>query len=266
MLAAEDHDAFDRGPSDRRRARRGADAGPRHPGAAGQHLHADLRRRSAPRSWPPATASPSPCSTRPPSSGRRWARSWRWRRAASRSRASSCSSTRAAEGAPIVLVGKGVTFDTGGISIKPAQNMEDMKYDMSGAAAVLGTFEALGRLQAGRARDRTDPQHREHAVGHRGQAGRRRHQPPRQDDRGHQHRRRGPADPVRRALLGPALPARVRDRHRDAHRRHRRRAGQHRDRGDGQRRRAGGRGARRPASGPASGCGRCRSGTSTGTS
>ncbi|MGH7514855.1 MAG: leucyl aminopeptidase family protein, partial [Gemmatimonadales bacterium] len=46
-----------------------------------------------------------------------------------------------------VLVGKGVTFDTGGISIKPAQNMEDMKYDMSGAAAVLGTFEMLGRLK-----------------------------------------------------------------------------------------------------------------------
>jgi len=54
---------------------------------------------------------------------------------------------KGAEGAPIVLVGKGVTFDTGGISIKPAQNMEDMKYDMSGAAAVLGTFEALGRLK-----------------------------------------------------------------------------------------------------------------------
>src|SRR5919107_5069640 len=48
---------------------------------------------------------------------------------------------------PVVLVGKGVTFDTGGISIKPAQNMEDMKYDMSGAAAVLGTFEMLGRLK-----------------------------------------------------------------------------------------------------------------------
>jgi leucyl aminopeptidase len=51
------------------------------------------------------------------------------------------------EDAPVVLVGKGVTFDTGGISIKPAQNMEDMKYDMSGAAAVLGTFEVLGRLK-----------------------------------------------------------------------------------------------------------------------
>src|SRR2546426_6151175 len=48
---------------------------------------------------------------------------------------------------PIVLVGKGVTFDSGGISIKPAQNMEDMKFDMSGAAAVLGTFETLGLLK-----------------------------------------------------------------------------------------------------------------------
>jgi leucyl aminopeptidase len=54
---------------------------------------------------------------------------------------------RGVAGAPVVLVGKGVTFDTGGISIKPAQNMEDMKYDMSGAAAVLGTFEMLGRLR-----------------------------------------------------------------------------------------------------------------------
>jgi leucyl aminopeptidase len=54
---------------------------------------------------------------------------------------------KGAAGPPVVLVGKGVTFDTGGISIKPAQNMEDMKFDMSGAAAVLGTFETLGRLK-----------------------------------------------------------------------------------------------------------------------
>jgi leucyl aminopeptidase len=51
------------------------------------------------------------------------------------------------DAAPVVLVGKGVTFDTGGISIKPAANMEDMKYDMSGAAAVLGVFEMLGRAK-----------------------------------------------------------------------------------------------------------------------
>jgi leucyl aminopeptidase len=48
---------------------------------------------------------------------------------------------------PIVLVGKGITFDSGGISIKPAANMEDMKMDMSGGAAVLGTMQALARLQ-----------------------------------------------------------------------------------------------------------------------
>jgi leucyl aminopeptidase len=53
----------------------------------------------------------------------------------------------AGDAAPVVLIGKGVTFDSGGISIKPAQNMEDMKFDMSGAAAVLGTFEMLGRLK-----------------------------------------------------------------------------------------------------------------------
>jgi leucyl aminopeptidase len=53
----------------------------------------------------------------------------------------------AGEAAPVALVGKGVTFDTGGISIKPAAQMEEMKYDMSGAAAVLGAFEAVGRLK-----------------------------------------------------------------------------------------------------------------------
>ena len=45
------------------------------------------------------------------------------------------------------LVGKGVTFDTGGISIKPADGMEKMKYDMSGAAAVLGAMKAIAQLK-----------------------------------------------------------------------------------------------------------------------
>ena len=48
--------------------------------------------------------------------------------------------------APLVLVGKGLTFDAGGISIKPAKGMEDMKYDMSGGAAVLGAMQAIGQL------------------------------------------------------------------------------------------------------------------------
>jgi leucyl aminopeptidase len=51
---------------------------------------------------------------------------------------------------PLVFVGKGVTFDTGGISIKPSAKMDEMKGDMAGAAAVLGFFEALGRLGAPR--------------------------------------------------------------------------------------------------------------------
>jgi len=47
---------------------------------------------------------------------------------------------------PVVLVGKGITFDSGGISIKPAATMDEMKYDMCGAASVLGTFRAIAEL------------------------------------------------------------------------------------------------------------------------
>lgn len=49
--------------------------------------------------------------------------------------------------APVVLVGKGITFDTGGISLKPAPEMDEMKFDMGGAASVLGTMRALGELK-----------------------------------------------------------------------------------------------------------------------
>ena len=59
-----------------------------------------------------------------------------------------------AEGPPVALIGKGVTFDTGGISIKPAPNMEDMKWDMAGAAAIIGTMHTLAARKA-----------RVHAVG-----------------------------------------------------------------------------------------------------
>ncbi len=47
---------------------------------------------------------------------------------------------------PVVLVGKGITFDTGGISLKGGAEMDEMKYDMCGAASVLGTFKSLGEL------------------------------------------------------------------------------------------------------------------------
>ena len=48
---------------------------------------------------------------------------------------------------PVVLVGKGVTFDSGGICIKPAACMEEMKFDMAGAASVLGTFKTIAALK-----------------------------------------------------------------------------------------------------------------------
>ena len=48
---------------------------------------------------------------------------------------------------PIVLVGKGITFDTGGISIKPSAEMDEMKYDMSGAGSVLGTLKAVAQMR-----------------------------------------------------------------------------------------------------------------------
>src|SRR5262245_27334141 len=47
----------------------------------------------------------------------------------------------------IAIVGKGITFDTGGISIKPADGMEKMKYDMAGGATMLGAIRALAALK-----------------------------------------------------------------------------------------------------------------------
>src|SRR5690606_13786836 len=52
------------------------------------------------------------------------------------------------ESQPLAFVGKGVCFDTGGISIKPAEGMEDMKWDMGGAAAVAGLMHVLAGRKA----------------------------------------------------------------------------------------------------------------------
>ncbi|MBA3478858.1 MAG: leucyl aminopeptidase [Lautropia sp.] len=52
-----------------------------------------------------------------------------------------------AKQAPVVLVGKGITFDTGGISLKPAAEMDEMKYDMSGAGTVLGVMQAVAQMK-----------------------------------------------------------------------------------------------------------------------
>ncbi|MGH6622792.1 MAG: leucyl aminopeptidase [Burkholderiaceae bacterium] len=51
------------------------------------------------------------------------------------------------KGAPVVLVGKGITFDSGGISLKPGANMDEMKFDMCGAASVLGTMRTVADLK-----------------------------------------------------------------------------------------------------------------------
>jgi leucyl aminopeptidase len=53
----------------------------------------------------------------------------------------------AGDAAPLVLVGKGITFDTGGISLKPGAQMDEMKFDMCGAASVLGTMTAIAELK-----------------------------------------------------------------------------------------------------------------------
>jgi len=58
----------------------------------------------------------------------------------------SLSYKNAGKKAPIVLVGKGVTFDSGGISLKPGAGMDEMKYDMCGAASVLGTMSAIAEM------------------------------------------------------------------------------------------------------------------------
>ena len=56
------------------------------------------------------------------------------------------SGARNKKQAPVMLVGKGVTFDTGGISLKPSANMEEMKFDMCGAASVFGTIRAIAEM------------------------------------------------------------------------------------------------------------------------
>jgi leucyl aminopeptidase len=54
---------------------------------------------------------------------------------------------KGASGSPLVLIGKSITFDSGGLSLKPADGMEKMKYDMAGGAAVLGIFKAVSGLK-----------------------------------------------------------------------------------------------------------------------
>ena len=85
----------------------------------------------------------------------------------------------AVRGVVLGLVGKGITFDTGGISIKPAENMDKMKDDMSGGAAVICAMAAIAQAEGAGPLHRRRADDREHAGRPRGQAGRRPHGAPR---------------------------------------------------------------------------------------
>ena len=169
------------------------------------------------------------------------------------------------DGPTLGFVGKGVTFDTGGISLKPGAGMHEMKFDMSGAAAVLEALRGGRRTGPADRADRRRPLDREHALRDRDQARRRDHPVQRQDGRGEQHRRRGPADPRRRPRLRDRARRRAGHRPGDADRRGGDRARLDLRRRDLQRRRSW-----RPSSPPrarraASWSGACRSTPSTGS-
>jgi leucyl aminopeptidase len=119
---------------------------------------------------------------------------------------------------PVALVGKGITFDTGGISLKPPPAMDEMKFDMCGAASVLGTMAHDRAARAADERRRARAGRREHAGRPGEPPGRHRHDHVGPDRGNPEYRRRGPADPVRRADLCAPLQAGDRDRRRDPHR------------------------------------------------
>ena len=126
---------------------------------------------------------------------------------------------------PVVLVGKGLTFDAGGISLKPAADMDEMKYDMCGGGAVLGAFRAIGELGLPLNVVGLIPACENMPDGDANKPGDIVTTHVRPDHRNPQHRRRRPPDPVRRADLRRALRARRGDRPGHPDRRLRDRAG-----------------------------------------
>ena len=109
--------------------------------------------------------------------------------------------------APIVLVGKGVTFDSGGISLKQPPGMDEMKFDMTGAASVFGAVKAAAEIGLKINVVGLVPACENMPSGRATKPGDIVHQHVRPDDRGDQHGRRRPADPLRRADLCAALQA-----------------------------------------------------------
>ena len=146
----------------------------------------------------------------------------------------------AAGGRRLALIGKAVTFDSGGLWLKPTASQITMKFDMAGGAAVIETAAALAQLRRTRPgarrgrRDREHDQRRRDATRGHPRGARRDH------DRDEQLRRRGPARARRLHHLGQARGVRRDRRHRHADRRGRGRARLRVRRTDVQRRRTGG--------------------------
>lgn len=155
----------------------------------------------------------------------------------------------AAKAAPVVLVGKGITFDTGGISLKPGEGMDEMKYDMCGAGSVLGTIRAVAEMGLKINVVAIVPTCENMPGGNATKPGDIVTSMKGADDRGAEHRRRRPPDPVRRTHVRRAFQAGRRDRRRDADGRLRDRAGRPQQRAVLDERRARGRTARRVARG-----------------
>ena len=128
------------------------------------------------------------------------------------------------------LVGKGITFDTGGISIKPADGMERMKDDMAGGAAVVCAMRAIALLKAPMRVIGVVPTTENMPGGRAIKPGDILKSADGQDRRGHQHRRRRPADSRRRAVVRAAARRDAPGRRRHADRRRRRRARQDHER------------------------------------
>ena len=174
--------------------------------------------------------------------------------------------SRARKRPTLAFVGKGITFDTGGISIKPAASMDEMKHDMCGGAAVLGALRAVAELglplprgRHRRRRRRTCPTATRTCPATSSPARER------QDDRGAEHRRRGPPRALRRAAPRHRATSRTRS---STWRRSRARAWWRWARSPARfwaATRSSPTSCARPATRPTSASGRCRSGRSTRT-
>jgi leucyl aminopeptidase len=114
--------------------------------------------------------------------------------------------------APVALVGKGITFDTGGISLKQPPGMDEMKFDMTGAATVLGAVKAVAELNLPINLVAIVPTCENMPRRPRHQAGRHRQEHVRPDHRSPQYGCRGPVDPLRCPDLRAAFQAGRRDR------------------------------------------------------